>query len=53
MVIRYVVKGFIVGLAILLISCNTDKKDIIDPAKVHETNPSGTVKHKTGDLPQN
>jgi len=45
--------GLIAGLAILLISCNTNKIDIVDPAKVPETNPSGTVKQKTGDRPQN
>ena len=53
MVIRHIVIGWIAELAILLISCNTNKIVIVDPAKVHETNPSGTVKQKTGDRPQN
>ncbi len=50
MVIRYIVIGLIVGVAILIFSsCN--KTDGVDPAKVHETNPSGTVKQTTGDRP--
>jgi hypothetical protein len=53
MIIRYIAIGLIVGSAILLISCNTNRIDIVDPAKVHETNPSGTVKQNTGDRPQN
>jgi len=52
MVTRYIVIGLIAGAAILLFSsCNTT--DTADPAKAHETNPSGTVKQTTGDRPQN
>ena len=51
MVIRYIAIGLIVGAAILIFS-SYDKNDGVNPAKVHESNPSGTVKQKTGDRPQ-
>ncbi len=52
MVPRYIAIRLIAGAAILLFSsCNTT--DTADPAKAHETNPSGTVKQTTGDRPQN
>lgn len=50
MVIRYIAIGLIVVAAILIFS-SYNKTDMVDPAKVHETNPSGTVKQTTGDRP--